>query len=151
MEWAEIVASSALLLVALYIVVRQVKAVRAERALRESNLFATEIIENAGEGIVVYDRDLRYKVFNRFMEELTGLRPEDVIGRHALDIFPHLREQHVDELILRALGGESVSSPDIFYYVPNSERRGWVSGVYRPHFDARGNVAGVIGLIRDIT
>jgi len=106
MEWAEIVASSALLLVALYIVVRQVKAVRAERALRESNLFASEIIENAGEGIVVYDRDLRYKVFNRFMQELTGLRPEDVIGRHALDIFPHLREQRVDELIRRALGGE---------------------------------------------
>jgi diguanylate cyclase (GGDEF)-like protein/PAS domain S-box-containing protein len=151
MEWAEIVASSALLLVALYIIVRQVKAVRSERALRESNLFASEIIENAGEGIVVYDRDLRYIVFNRFMEEMTGLRPEDVIGRHALDVFPHLREQHVDELILRALAGESVSSPDIFYYIPNSERRGWVSGVYRPHYDARGNVAGVIGLIRDVT
>jgi diguanylate cyclase (GGDEF)-like protein/PAS domain S-box-containing protein len=151
MEWAEIVASSALLVVAVYIVVWQVKAVRAERALRESNLFASEIIENAGEGIVVYDHDLRYKVFNRFMEELTGLRPEDVIGRHALDIFPHLREQHVDELIRRALGGESVSSPDIFYYIPNSDRRGWVSGVYRPHYDAKGNVAGVIGLVRDIT
>lgn len=151
MEWPEIVASSALLLVALYIIVRQVKAVRAERALRESNLFASEIIENAGEGIVVYDRDLRYVVFNHFMEELTGLAAADVIGRPAPDVFPHIREQRVDELLDRAMKGEQVSSPDIFFYVPSTDRRGWVSGVYRPHYDANGNIAGVIGLIRDIT
>jgi len=151
MESAGIVASMALLLVALYIIVRQIKAVRAERALRESSQFATEIIENAGEGIVVYDRELRYIVFNRFMEELTGLRVADVIGRRATDVFPHLREQRVDELIERALKGESVSSPDIFYYVPSSDRRGWVTGIYRPHHDALGKVAGVIGIIHDIT
>ena len=151
MESAGIVASVALLLVALYIIVRQIKAVRAERALRESNQFATEIIENAGEGIVVYDRDMRYVVFNHFMEELTGLSASEVIGRPAPDVFPHLREQHVDDLLERAMHGEQVSSPDIFFYVPNTERRGWVSGVYRPHYDAKGNIAGVIGLIRDIT
>jgi hypothetical protein len=44
MESAEIIASSALLFVAPYIVVHHIKAVRAERALRESNQFATEII-----------------------------------------------------------------------------------------------------------
>ena len=151
MESAEIIVSSALLIVALYIIVRQVKSVRAERALRESHQFATEIIENAGEGIVVYDRDFRYVVFNRFMEEMTGLPASDVIGRVAPEVFPHLREQHVDELLARAMSGEQVSSPDIFYYVPGTDRRGWVSGVYRPHYDAKGNIAGVIGLIRDIT
>jgi len=151
MESAEIVASIALLLVALYIIVRQIKAVRAEAALRESNQFASEIIENAGEGIVVYDRELRYVVFNHFMEELTGLLASDVIGHPAPDVFPHLREQRVEELLARALKGEQVSSPDVFFYVPNSDRRGWVSGVYRPHYDAKGNIAGVIGLIRDIT
>src|SRR5256885_16097120 len=147
MEWAEIVASSALLLVAIYIVVRQVKSVHAEHALLESNQFASEIIENAGEGIVVYDRDLRYVVFNRFMEEMTGVRAADVIGRAAPDGFPHLREQHVCELLARAMAGEQVSSPDIFYYVPNSERRGWASGVDRPHYDAEGKIAGGSGPI----
>src|ERR1051326_1457560 len=110
MESAGIVASVALLLVALYIIVRQIKAVRAERALRESNQFATEIIENAGEGIVVYDRDMRYVVFNHFMEELTGLSASEVIGRAAPDVFPHLREQHVDDLLERAMHGEEHTS-----------------------------------------
>jgi diguanylate cyclase (GGDEF)-like protein/PAS domain S-box-containing protein len=124
---------------------------RGGRAMRDANLFASAIIENAGEGIVVYDRELRYVVWNHSMEELTGLSAESVLGRTATDVFPHLREQGVDEMIQRALRGESVSSPDIHYYVPGSSRSGWVSGVYRPHYDASGNVAGVIGLIRDIT
>src|ERR1043165_7391556 len=97
---------------------------------------ATEIIENAGEGIVVFDRDFRYVVFNRFMEELTGFPASDVIGREATELFPHLPEQQVDDLLARALAGEQVSSPDIFYDLPGTERRGWASGVYRPPNDA---------------
>src|SRR5437867_3690198 len=30
-------------------------------------------------------------------------------------------------------------------------RRGWVSSVYRPHYDESGQVAGVIDLMRDVT
>ncbi len=147
----ELLGSVALLLVAVYIVVRQVASVRAERALRETNQFAAEIIENAGEGIVVYDRDLRYLLWNRFMEDLTGLPGDQVVGKKAPEIFPHIREQHVDELLYRAMEGETVSSPDIHYFVPGTERQGWVSAVYRPHYDANGHIAGAIGLIRDIT
>ena len=151
MESAEVLASVALLAVAVYIVVRQVVAARAQRELRETNQFATEIIEHAGEGIVVYDRELRYVVWNHFMEELTGLTGEDVLGRKATEVFPHLQEQQVDELIERALDGEPVSAPDAHYYIPGTARRGWVSAVYRPHYDSAGAVSGVIGLIRDIT
>ena len=151
MQSAELLASIALFVVAIYIIVRQVKAIRAEQALRETNQFATEIIQNAGEGIVVYDRNLRYRVWNRFMEELTGRSAEEVMGRFAPDIFPHIREQHVDELLQRALHGEAVSSPDVHYWIPGTDRSGWVSAIYRPHFDSRGKIAGVIGLIRDIT
>ncbi len=151
MQSGEVLASLALLVVAVYIVVRQIAAARAERDLRETNQFASEIIENAGEGIVVYDRDLRYIVWNHFMEELTGMTAEDVLGRRATELFPHLREQQVDELIARALHGETVSAPDVNYYIPGTARAGWVSSVYRPHLDAAGEIAGVIGLIRDIT
>ncbi len=151
MQSGEVLASLALLVVAVYIVLRQIAAARSERDLRETNQFASEIIENAGEGIVVYDRDLCYLVWNHFMEELTGLTAEDVLGRKATELFPHLREQQVDELIRRALGGETVAAPDVNYYVPGTARAGWVSSVYRPHLDAGGEIAGVIGLIRDIT
>ncbi|HEY0142702.1 MAG TPA: EAL domain-containing protein [Thermoanaerobaculia bacterium] len=119
--------------------------------MNAAEILASEIIENAGEGIVVYDRELRYVLWNRFMEEMTGMRAVEVLGQRAPEVFPHIREQNVDDMIVRAMGGETVSSPDIHYYVPRTGRQGWISSVYRPHHSADGNIAGVIGLIRDVT
>ena len=140
--------AAATALIAVSLAVRQIAAARSAR---EAGRFAAEIIDNAGEGIVVYDRELRYVLWNRFMEEMTGLAERDVIGRAALDVFPHLRDQQVDDMLGRALKGDTIASPDVHYYVPATGKQGWVSSVYRPHLDGDGRVIGVIGLIRDIT
>jgi PAS domain S-box-containing protein len=63
---------------------------RAEEALRESELFNREVIASAQEGVVVYDRDFRYQVWNPFMEELTGVPAAESLGKHGFEIFPHL-------------------------------------------------------------
>ena len=147
----EVLAGIALLAATVYLVVRASAALRAEKSLRETNRFASEILDNAGEGIVVYDREQRYVLWNHFMEELTGMTAEKVIGKRAPELFPHMHEQHVDDLIDRALAGETVSTPDVHYVIAETNREGWVSSVYRPHYDANGNVVGVIGLIRNIT
>jgi diguanylate cyclase (GGDEF)-like protein/PAS domain S-box-containing protein len=134
-----------------YIGLRLVTARRDEKALRETNRFAQEIIDNAGEGIVVLDSGLKYILWNRFMEELTGLEEKEVVGKPALDLFPHIREQSVEVLLGRALAGETVSAPDVHFSVPQTGREGWTSAVYRPHYDSSGKVVGVIGLVRDVT
>ena len=134
-----------------YVALRLAVANREQQALRDTNRFAREIIDNAGEGIVVYDSELRYLIWNRFMEDLTGLAAKDVAGKSALELFPHIREQQVDEMIRRALAGETVAAPDTQFAIPQTGRTGWVSAVYRPHLDANGKIVGVIGLIRDIT
>ena len=151
MQTLEAILAAMLVAMVLYIVWRQISAARAERALRESNQFASEIISSAGEGIIVYDRQLRYVVWNRFMQELTGMAAEEVLGRRAGDVFPHLREQHIEELIERAMQGEAVASPDVRYYVPGTNREGWVSAVYRPHYNDLAQIVGVIALVRDVT
>jgi len=89
----------------------------------EPGRLAAEIIDNSGDGIVVYDHDLRCVLRNRFMEELTDLHDEQVL----------------EGLLRRALDGETVIVPDTLY-----DTR-WISAVYRPHRE------GVIGLIRDVT
>jgi diguanylate cyclase (GGDEF)-like protein/PAS domain S-box-containing protein len=137
--------------VVVVLLMRQMALLRTSREQREGSRFASEIINNAGEGIVVYDRELRYKLWNRFMEEMTGLPASAVLGRSAVDLFPHITEQQVDQMLRRALQGETISSPDVHYLVPATNRSGWVSSVYRPHLDEAGNVVGVVGLIRDIT
>ena len=124
---------------------------RAEEALRESEQFNREVIANVQEGVAVYDREFRYQLWNRFMEELTGVPASQVLGKHAFDLFPHLREQKLDLMIRRALAGEIVDTPDTPFRVPTTGKFGWVSNTYGPHFGARGEIIGVIGTIRDIT
>jgi PAS domain S-box-containing protein len=123
----------------------------AEAALKESDKFRREIIHNSKEGIVVYDRNFNYLVWNPFMESLTGFSASETLGKNGLDLFPHLREQKVDFLLQRALAGETVRSPDIPYHVPQTKKSGWVSGIYSPHLNGHGEIVGVIGNIRDIT
>ena len=47
------------------------------------------------------------------MEHMTGLSSEEVLGRKALELFPHLQEQGVDRLLARELKGETVHTEDI--------------------------------------
>ena len=85
------------------------------------------------------------------MERMTGALAVDVLGRNALDLFPHLHEQGVDKLLTRALNGETVTSPDIQFYSAFSNQKGWVVGTYTPHRNAHGEIVGVIATLQDIT
>ena len=124
---------------------------QAEEALCAVNEFNEEVISGANEGIIVYDRELRYRLWNPFMEHLTGLPAGEVLGRKALDVFPFLREQGIDRLLERALKGETLFSDGIPYHAPGTGKKGWTRGIYGPHRGASGEIVGVIGMVRDIT
>jgi PAS domain S-box-containing protein len=122
------------------------------RALRDAMQLNRAIVQDAGEGIVVYDRDLRYKVFNPFMERLTGKRAEEVLGRIATEVFPRLKTSGIEDAILRALGGEVVKITDFLVPAHSAEGRDvWETGTFAPHYDGDGNIVGVIGLVFDVT
>jgi formate hydrogenlyase transcriptional activator len=123
-----------------------------QQALRDITQFNKEIIEGAAEGIIVYDSQLRYVVFNPFMERLTGKRADEVLGRVATEVFPRLRTSGVGEMLERALRGEVVRISDIL--VPKHSAHGhdvWESGTFAPHYDSEGKIVGVIGLVHDTT
>lgn len=109
------------------------------------------IIATARQGIVVLDRNLRYQVFNPFMEELSQTPAADVLGKGALDVFPQLQEHGIDELWARALAGETVTSRDIPVRVAATGRTIWVVGSYTPIRSGNGEIQAVLGLIHDIT
>jgi diguanylate cyclase (GGDEF)-like protein/PAS domain S-box-containing protein len=110
---------------------------------------ATDIVSNAAEGIVVYDTNMRCVVWNTFMEELTGMPAIDVVGKRATDLFPH-SDQHIDEILSRVLGGETVDVPETFFNM-GTERQGWITASFRPQRDGAGDITGVIAHIRDLT
>src|SRR4029078_13327801 len=123
----------------------------ARRELRESNQFQQEIISGAGEGIIVLNTELRYTVFNSYMERMTGLAADRVLGRRCVEVFPFLRAHGIEDLLRRAVTGETVSSSDVPYRIEETGKAGWAIATYGPHRNAAGQIVGVIGIVHDVS
>ena len=124
---------------------------RATEALRASENFSETILASVNEGIIVYDRELRYRAWNKVMEEFTGLPSEQIIGSSALDLFAQFMLPGIEHLLIRALRGERVTSEDTHYQVPQTGREGWMSATFSPHTSPEGETIGVVGIVRDIS
>jgi len=125
--------------------------VRAEAGERERTAFAETIIASAGEGIIVYDSDLRYVVWNPVMEEMTGLAADEVLGKGAIETFPEVMATGIGDDLVQALAGGSPTSREFEYVIPGTGRNGWVVQTNRPHHDATGQIVGVISSVLDVT
>jgi PAS domain S-box-containing protein len=125
----------------------------AERTadLNEAKLKSEQIINCAQEGVVVYDLDLRYRVWNPYMERLTGLTAAEVLGCHPLKFFPFMQESGMIERLENMLiDGVPVAS-DFPYFLPSTGVSGWSSNTSAPLRDAQGDIIGIIATVRDIT
>lgn len=124
---------------------------RAEWALREAEQFSRSVVNQAGEAIVVFDRTLRFLEWNRFAEELTGVKAQELLGRTYFDVFPQLKAYGLEDMIQRALNGETVVTPDLHVQFTASEKDVWLIGTYSPYRNTDGEIIGVVASIRDIT
>jgi formate hydrogenlyase transcriptional activator len=122
---------------------------RAEKELQAAAELNRQIVAGLREGVILFDRDLRYRVWNPFMEEMTGLSSEQVLGRHVLEVFPEAKRYGIYDRLLRSLQGETVEVPDT-YDTSHPEPR-WVSARHTPVRDSKGEIAGVIVAVDDIT
>jgi PAS domain S-box-containing protein len=122
---------------------------RAEEALLESAQLNQQIIDSAHEGVIVYGKDLRYQVFNPFMEALTGFEVSDVLGRLPWEVSSVLEGTGVVERLESALRGAVPDPVEFFYEV--SGRSGWVIDTSAPLRSASGEIIGVVATVQDIT
>lgn len=123
----------------------------AEEKLREATRFTEQVIANVQDGLMVLDRDLRYRVWNPRMEEISGLRADEVIGKQDLEVFPSLVELGIHDLMKCALAGETGSLQDFQYRVDGTGRRGWFWQTVGPLRSSTGEIVGVISTVRDTT
>lgn len=112
-----------------------------------------------GQGIVITDTALVIRGWNHWLEEHSGRRAADVLGRHLLDVYPDLVARRFDQSYQQALAGQVVvlaqrlhryllpmPVPDDFgefQYMQQSARIG-------PLVDA-GQVVGTATVIDDVT
>src|SRR6266436_4090848 len=133
-------------------VMARIRTKNSQMAAQAAAEVSQAVIMGAAQGIILYDTELRYQLFNPFMERLTGKSADEVLGRVAAEVFPRLRTSGIENSLKRALTGETVEVRD--FLVPKHAAGGrdvWESGVFAPHRAADGTIIGVVGLVRDVT
>ncbi|WP_430935288.1 PAS domain S-box protein [Saccharicrinis sp. 156] len=124
---------------------------KAEQLLLGSEQFYQQIINNTQSGLLVCGLDARYVLWNPAMEKISGIAKEEAIGKHPLELFPFLKEQGVYDLFLKAMGGETVTTPYYPYEVPGSGKSGWGVTDYCPLREINNNIIGVIGSVHEVS
>ena len=74
--------------------------------LDNANAFLDRVLASLRAGVAVVDRDLKVKVWNRQAEDLWGLRPEEAVGQHLLNLDIGLPVDRLRPLIRQALTGD---------------------------------------------
>jgi len=125
---------------------------QAEETLRASEELYSSIFESMNDGILVLDHNFHYTHWNQAMERISKVPRQELIGNEKVpwEVFPHLAEQRVDEMMQRTMRGEVVQREDIPYHLPDGTR-GFTSEIFLPLQSAAGKIRGVVGVIHDVT
>jgi PAS domain S-box-containing protein len=86
---------------------------RIEEALRESNEYLRNLLNNANVPIIIWDPDLRITGFNHAFERLTGCMADKVLGKRIDCLFPGETHERSMTYIGQAMKGEQWETIEI--------------------------------------
>src|SRR5688500_6638379 len=109
------------------------------------------LVNSSFDGILAFDHDCRYTIWNPGMERISGLPATDVLGKVAFEVFPFLKETGEDHCSWEALAGRTAIGSDRPVVIPQTGQEGFFEARYSPLCSPSGEVIGVLGIIRDIT
>lgn len=123
----------------------------AKEALRAERDFAESLVETAHAIVLVLDTNGRIVRFNPFLEELIGIRLDDVRGHDWFDTFmPERDRSRSREPFLQAIAGEPVRGHiNSIETTDGTELE--ISWWTKALVDADGNVSGLLSIGHDIT
>lgn len=117
-------------------------------------LLSPYIIDNNQEGVFAFNHKLQYTVWNRRMEQISGLPAEKCIGKTPREVFPansKMLDYEWDAAIKnRVLLGEELSFSARMYEYPSGEKY-WHELHVSPIYDKQKNIIGGVGIVKDVT
>lgn len=119
--------------------------------LKETHNFFDQILNNTNEGIYVINSSYEYIYWNSKMETISGMAPDDVLGKKPSELFPHVNHEKLTDKIQKAMSGQSVKSADYYYEIESTGNQGWAHAYYTPLRNENGEVDNVLVAISDIS
>jgi len=102
----------------------------AELAIQTEKQLLERIINSSVDGILAFDRDGFFTVWNPGMERIFGVSAKEALGRPVFQACPLLKELGEDVNFAAALKGQKIISRDKAYPIPGTTRQGYFEGYY---------------------
>jgi PAS domain S-box-containing protein len=118
-----------------------------QRVLQREKDRLQTVLDTTEEGMVALDSRQRVTLWNRALEERTGVKREALLGQPIFDFFPLNAVGEEKQAVLRALQGESVYLQEL----PIQSREGYYDLHVVPLRDSTGTIAGTLSVSRDVT
>ncbi|MFN8344612.1 MAG: ATP-binding protein [Spirosomataceae bacterium] len=134
-----------------YLQEKEIKAINASleeknRELQQQNEFAEAILNASVDVMAVFDRQLRYVTLNKAAYDLYRLKPEDIVGKHILEIFPQVIDSGMYAALNEALSGQTIHISKYRSGVLNR----YFENFYIPLQNARQEVYGILAVGHDV-
>ena len=123
---------------------------RTEEALQKQREELRIIFDSVPAGIWYKDKENRFIRVNKAAAESISMKPEDIEGRLACELFPEEAEHYYKDDLEVIKSGKPKWGIVEKMQVPGGENK-WVRTDKVPYWDEQGNVAGVIAFVVDIT
>jgi len=147
-----------------YCIIRDItERKRMQTALRESEKRLADIIDFLPDATFVIDLSGKVIAWNRAVEEITGVKAEDILGKGNYEYamaFYGIRRPMLVDMVFEFLGDLEKKynfikkEVDVFFAeadVPAGGVQRALWGKARPLYDENGNIVGAIESVRDIT
>jgi PAS domain S-box-containing protein len=124
--------------------------VRLQNALRQEQERSLQLITSSVDGIVAFDADGCCTLWNPAMEQMTGLRQEDVMGRRGVDVFAVLLDAKTLQGFHPGIE-KNVTTFDFHFTHPKTRQRQWIEARYSPLHGGSEMHNGGLLMVRDVT
>lgn len=109
------------------------------------------LIESASDSMVAFDTEGYCQIWNRAMEQLTGIPQHEVLGKPITTGSPLEQLFPNQALMQAAINGQEVVAYEQSFVNPHTGRTGCFDARYGPLVDAVGTTLGSFGVMRDIS
>jgi PAS domain S-box-containing protein len=123
--------------------------IRADEAVRESEMRYRRIVETTNEGVWLLDSTLHSSYVNRQMAEMLGYEPEEMLGRSVFDFYFPEDVEHKRQVLERRQQGLREQIEERLRRRDGSEL--WVRLAATPVFKDNGEFDGALAMECDIT
>ncbi|MBA3856450.1 MAG: hypothetical protein C0507_06015 [Cyanobacteria bacterium PR.3.49] len=116
-----------------------------------SDQISQALLGSTFEGVVVCDENLQVLLWNPAMERIFEIDRNEATGRFFEETFAGLSLTNENEEIGRALQGKRVISRERYFHNEATGKNGFFTAFYSPMRNRRGEIVGVLGIVKDVT